>query len=261
MPGSSEKLEMRGIDPRTSGMQSERSTICGTFPLRKRGASDIWSLSFVNVIVERSSFAYRSKIGFVDAGHQSMCFLHANRLPLRLSWLASGVQRTYLCQTDVFDCLFSTVVFPSTCFWGNSGWFGARIAFSASSVLFQMIPFAYWPYISIAFCFLVQRISWSFRGIDPRTSRMLSKLSTMWATSPLWKRWANAISNLSFVIAIVGQSLLLHIVSNLALLMRVSNPCVFHMPSACPFDWADSLVGSRGPFDVRGMSLIHLSVE
>ena len=44
------------------------------------------------------------------------------------------------------------------------------------------------------------------------------------------------------------QSFLLHIVVKLALSMRVINPCVSHMPIACPFDWHASLVGT--PTDV-----------
>ena len=140
--GSSVKLEVRGIDPRTSRILSERSTIWATSPLRKRGTNAISDLSSVNAIVERSSFAYRSKIGFVDADHHSMSFSHANRLPFRLTCLAGGVQKSCSCQTDVLDSLISRVMFPSTSFWGTPWRFRALIAFSASSVLFQMPPFA-----------------------------------------------------------------------------------------------------------------------
>ena len=148
--GSSEKLEMRGIDLRTSRMLSEGSTIWATSPL-KWGANAISNLSSVNAIVERSSFKYRSINGFVDAGHQSMCFLHANRLPFRLTCLAGGVKRSYLFHTVVFDSLFSRVMFPSTSFWGTPWRFAALIGFSASSVLFQMLPFAYSTYVSMSF--------------------------------------------------------------------------------------------------------------
>ena len=146
-----EKLEMRGIDPRTSRMLSEHSTIWATSPLRKRGANAISNLSSVNAIVERSSFAYRSKNGFVDAGHQSMCFSHANRLPFRLTCLAGGVQRSYLFHTEVFDSLISRVMFPSTSFWGTPWRIAELIAFSASSVLFQMLHSAYSTYVSMSF--------------------------------------------------------------------------------------------------------------
>ena len=99
------------------------------------------------------------------------------------------------------------------------------------------------------------------RRIDSRTSWKLSERSTIWATSPLRKRGANAISKLSSVNAIVEQSFLLHIVVKLALSMRVINPSVSHMPIACPFGWHASLVGTNGAVYVRGMSLVHLSVE
>ena len=142
---------MRGIDPRTSCKLSERSTIWAAPPLKKRGANAISNLSSVNAIVERSSFAYRSKIGFVVAGHQSMCFSHANRLHFRLRCLTGGVQRSYLFHTEVFDSLISRVTCPSTSLWGKPWGFGALIAFSASSVLFQMLPFAYLTYVSMSF--------------------------------------------------------------------------------------------------------------
>ena len=99
------------------------------------------------------------------------------------------------------------------------------------------------------------------RGIDPRTSRMQSERSTIWATSPLRKGGATALSNLSSVMEIVEQSPLLHIVVILALSVRVINPCVSHMPIAYPPDWHASLVVSKGVVYVRRMSLIVLSVE
>ena len=139
-------------------MLSERSTIWATSPLRKRGANAISNLPSVNAIVERSSFAYCSKIGFVDAGHQSMFFSHGNRLPFRLTCLAGGVQRSCLCHTDVFDSLISRM-FPSTSFWGKPWRFAAPIAFSASSVLFQMFTFAYWTYVSVSFFWSIKRVS------------------------------------------------------------------------------------------------------
>ena len=149
--GSSEKLEMRGVDPRTSRMLSERSTIWATSPLRKRGANAISNLFSVNAIVERSSFEYRSKNGFVDAGHQSICFWHADRLPFRLTCLTGVVQRSYSFHTEVFDSLISRVKFPSTSFWGTPWRFAALMAFSSSSLLFQMLPFAYSTYVSMSF--------------------------------------------------------------------------------------------------------------
>ena len=134
-PGSSEKLEMRDIDPCTS-LAKRGSTIWATSLVRKRAANDIWSLSFVSAMVEQFCIAYGCKIGFVDAGHQSMRFSHASRLPSLLTCLAGGVQRSCLYQTDVFDSLISIVMFPPTSFWGKPWWFGTPITFSASSVLF-----------------------------------------------------------------------------------------------------------------------------
>ena len=125
-----------GIDPCTSRLQSGGSTIWATSLVRKRAANDIWSLSFVSAMVEQFCIAYGCKIGFVDAGYQSMCFSHANRLPFRLTYLAGGVQRSCLCQTDVFDSLISIVMFPPTSFWGKPLWFVTPITFSAGSVLF-----------------------------------------------------------------------------------------------------------------------------
>ena len=151
IPGSSEKLEMRGIEARTSRMLSERSTIWAKSPLRKRGPNAISNLSSVNAIVEQSSFAYRCKIGYVDAGCQSMCFTYANRLPFRLRFLTGCVQRSHFFHREVFDSLVSRLMFPSTSFWGKPWRFGVLIACSASSVLFQMLPFAYWTYISSSF--------------------------------------------------------------------------------------------------------------
>ena len=98
-----------GIDPCTSCIESERSSIWATSLVRKGAANDIWSLSFVNAMVEQYSIAYGCKIGFVDVVHQSMCFSHANRLPFRLTCLAGGVHMSCLCQTVVFDCLIKRV--------------------------------------------------------------------------------------------------------------------------------------------------------
>ena len=130
-----------GIDPCTSRLQSGGSTTWATSLVTERAANDIWSLSFVNAMVEQFYIAYGCKIGFVDAGYQSMCFSYANRLPSRLTCLAGGVQRSCLCQTDDFDSLISIVMFPPTSFLGKTWWLGTPIAFLASFVLFQMLPF------------------------------------------------------------------------------------------------------------------------
>ena len=70
------------------------------------------------------SNAYRSSFGYVDAGHESICFSHANGLLFRLSRHAGGVQRSYLGQRMVFDLLISRVMFPSTSVWGKQWRFG-----------------------------------------------------------------------------------------------------------------------------------------
>ena len=106
-----------------------------------------------------SYIAFGCNIGFVDAGHQSICFSYANRLPSRLTWVAGGVQRSCLCQTDVFGSLISIVMFPPTSFWGKPWWFGTPIASSASSVLFQMLPFAYWTYKSMSYFGLAKQLT------------------------------------------------------------------------------------------------------
>ena len=270
--GSSEKLEMRGSDPRTSCKLSERSTIWAASPLKKRGANAISNLSSVNAIVERSSFAYRSKIGFVDACHQSMCFSHASRLPFRLKCLTGGVQRSYFFHTEVFISLISRVMCPSTSLWGEPWGFGAPIAFSACSVLFQMLLFAYWTYkpmssfgLTNSCPYFVFRFPGSsekleMRGIALRTSRLLSERSTIWATSPLRKRGTNANFNLPSVNALLERSFL-HIALKMALSLRAINPCVSHMPIACTFDWDASLVVSRGAIYFIRRSLILLSAE
>ena len=175
------------------------------------------SLCYWNSWTE-SSIAYRCNFGFVGAGHQSMCFSHANRLPSRLTCLAGGVHMSCVCQTDVFDSLISIVMFPPTSFWGKPWWFRTPIPFSASSVLFQMLPFAYWTYKSMSsfgltkqltvFPFLIAGLLWKIGdagGIDPRTSRMQSERSTISATSLMRKRAANDIWSLSFVNAMVEQ--------------------------------------------------------
>ena len=132
-------------------------------------------MQWLNVVF----IAYRSKIGFVVAGHQSMSFSHASRLPFRLACLAGGVQRSCLCQRDVFDSLISRVMFPSTSYWGKPWWFGAPIAFSASFVLFQMLPFANWTYKSMysfglteqltVFPFLISGLLWKIGEVGHRS--------------------------------------------------------------------------------------------
>ena len=202
-----------------------------------------------------------------------MCFSHVNRLPFRLKCLPGGVQWCCSCQRDVFDSLMSRVKFPSTFFWGKPWCFGDQWLSQQALYWFRclllhngrtnpsllLVQQNSFPYFLFRFPDASEKLE--MRGIDPRTSRMQSERSTIWATSPLKNRGANAISNLFSVNAIVEQSFLLHVVVKLAMLMRVINPCVSHMPIACPFVWHASLVGSNGSVYFRGLSLIHLSVE
>ena len=155
----------------------------------------ISKLSSVNAIVERSSFAYRSKIGFVVAGHQSMCFSHANRLHFRLRCFTGGVQRSYLFHTQVFNSLISRVMFPSTSFWGKPWRFAALIAFSASSVLFQMLPFSYWTYKPMSSFGLTKQLP-VFRIL---ISRLLWKIGDAGHRSPYLSHAKRALYHLSYL--------------------------------------------------------------
>ena len=128
-----------------------------------------------------------------------MFFSHANRLTSRLTCLAGGVQWCCLSKRDVFDSLISRVMFSSTSIWGKLWRFGPAIAFSASSVLLRTLTVAYWTHISVFFWSEKKVARCSFfrfpgsseklemRGIDPRTSRLKSELSNIFATSPLRK--------------------------------------------------------------------------
>ena len=99
------------------------------------------------------------------------------------------------------------------------------------------------------------------RGIHPCSSRLRNERSTFWATSLLRKLVDNDIWSHSSVNAIVERSLPLQFVLVLAMSMRVINPFVSHMPMACFFDLAATLLWSNGVIYVRGRSLIHMSVE
>ena len=260
---------MRGIGPRTSCKLSERSTIWAASPLRKRGANAISNLSSVKAIVERSSFAYRSKIGFVDACHQSMCFSHANSLPFRLTCLTGGLHRSCSCQKDVFDSLIRRVMFPSTSFWGTPWRLAALIAFSASSVLFQMLPFAYSTYVSMSFFdlsnklpvvnfFLIFGLLWKAGDAGHRSPFLSHAKRALYHLSyiPLRKWGANAISNLSSVNAIVERS---------SFAYHSKNGFVDAGHQSMRFSHANrltyTLVGSKGAIYFIRRSLILFSVE
>ena len=186
---------MRGIDPRTSRMLNERSTIWATSPLRKRRGTTLSNLSFVIEIVEQSPLVPIVVILALDAGHQSMCFSHATRLPSRLTCLAGGVQRSYLCYTDVFDWLNSLVMIPPTSFLGKPWWFGTPIAFSASSVLFQVLPFPYWTYKSMSSFGLTKQLT-----VFPfLISGLLWKIGDAGHRSPYLSHAKRALYHLSYI--------------------------------------------------------------
>ena len=131
-------------------------------------------------------------------------------------------------------------MFPLTSFWGKPWRFRTPIAFSPSSVLFQVLAFPYWTYNSMSsfgltkqltvFPFLISGLLWKIGDAGDRscTSRMLSECSTIWATSPFRKRGATTLSNLSSVIEIVEQSPLLPIVVILALDAGHQSMCFSH---------------------------------
>ena len=190
-------------------------------------------------------------------------------------WHASLVGSTWAVYVRRMSLVVLSIefMFPLSSFCVKRWRFGALIALSASSVLFQMLPFAYWTYKSIysfgltkqltVFRFLISGLLWNFGDAGASIPVPLAcKASAL--PSELHPRWGNgAISlwNLTSVIEIVEQSPLLHIVVILALSVRVINPFVSHMPIVCPPDWHASLVGSTWAVYVRRMSLIVLSVE
>ena len=77
-----------------------------------------------------------------------------------------------------FDSLISRVMFHSTSFWDKPWRFGALMFFSSSSVLFQMLPFAYWTYNSMSsfgltkqllvFPFFISRLLWKIGDVGHR---------------------------------------------------------------------------------------------
>ena len=129
------------------------------------------------------SNAYRSSFGYVDSGHQSICFSHANGLPFWLSCHAGVVGRSYLCQKAVFDSHVSRTVFSSTSLWGKHWHFGALIAFSLSTavsdashrILDVLINVFFWSHKpdSRSVCFLISGLFWK-NGDEGHPSPFLS---------------------------------------------------------------------------------------
>ena len=163
-------------------------------------------------------------------------------------------------------------LFRSASFWGKPWRFRALIEFSASSVLFQMLPSAYWTYKSLSsfglrkqltvFPVLISGLFWKIGHVGHYSPYLSHAKRALYHLSyvPVEGTGSYCLINLSCVFEIVEQSPLLRIVVILALSMLVINPCVSHMPIACPPDWHASLVVSKGVVYVRRMSLILLSV-
>ena len=98
-----------------------------------------------------------------------------------------------------------SVMFHWTSSWDKLWQFGLLIALSSSSVLFQMLPFAYWTYKLMSsfgltkqllvFPFFIFRLLWKIGDATHRrrTSRMKSERCNICATSTLRKRGANDI--------------------------------------------------------------------
>ena len=201
-----------------------------------------------------------------------MCFSHANRLPFHLTCLAGGFHMSCFCQTDVFDCLISRVIFLSMSFWGKPWRFGALIAFSASSVLFLMLPFAYWTYKSMSsfgltkqltvFPFLISGLLWKIGEAGHRSPDLSHDKPALYHLSCIpveetrsyclikpfpcfWNSWTESSiayrCNIGFVDA-GHQSM-----------------CFSHV-NRLPPDWHASLVGSKEAGYARRISLIHSSV-
>ena len=128
---------MRDIHPCSSRLRNERSTFWATSLLRKLVDNDIWSHSSVNAIVERSL-----PLQFVLFLAMSMRVINpfVSHMPMAcfFDWAATHatvVQRSYLCQREVFDSHVSRTVFPSTSLWGKIWRFGAPIVFSLSTTV------------------------------------------------------------------------------------------------------------------------------
>ena len=137
-------------------------------------------------------------------------------------WHASLVGSTWAVYVRRMSLIVLSVefMFPLTSFWGKRWRFRTPIAFSPSSVLFQVLAFPYWTYNSMSpfvltkqltvFPFLISGLLWKFgdAGHRSRTSRMQSEHATIWATSLVRKRAANDIWSLSFVNAMVERFLI-----------------------------------------------------
>ena len=161
-------LKTRGIDPRTSRMRSERSTISATFlyssSFELASEQTSWNIScrFVTSC-QFFPFGSQNKVEwskprkcFGDAGHRSPYLSHAKRalyhlsyIPVLLSFeLASEQNQWYISFRFVTSCQFLTIISKH------------QIELSKPQKVLEM------------------------RGIDPRTFRIQSERSTISATFP-----------------------------------------------------------------------------
>ena len=264
---------MRGIDSRTSGMQSERSTICATSPLRKRGAYDIWSLSSVNALVERSLLLH---IVLKSASSMRVINPCVSHMPIACpyGWHASLVGSEgafYVREMSLIHLSVSIVSFDvflrCTLVFRCTNRFLSKLCFVPDvylRILDVRINNFFWSKNIVSrcslFCFQGSSEKLEMRGIDPRTSRMLSERSTIWATSSLRKRGGNAISNLSSVNAIVERSSFAYHSKN-GFVDAGHQSMSFSHANRLPFWLTYTLVGSKGAIYFIRRSLILLSVE
>ena len=177
---------MRGIDPRTSCMQSERSTIWATslyfssFKLASERNSSNISFLFVTRcqifshylqkqtrIVESSKMFQRCGASTPYLSHAKRALYHLRYIPvlfkLRVSFWTKFMKNSF---PFVTSCQF----LPNITNW--------KTELSNPKNVLEM------------------------QGVDPRTSRMLSERSTIWATSPQWFCFVLASQNNSWKISI-----------------------------------------------------------
>ena len=109
---------------------------------------------------KESSISYPCNIGFVGARVVNPCVSH---MPIVCppDWHASLVGSTWAVYVRRMSLIVLSVefMFPLTSFWGKPWRFGALIAFSACSVLFQMLSFPYWTYKSMSSFGLTKQLS------------------------------------------------------------------------------------------------------
>ena len=161
-------LKTRGIDPRTSRMRSERSTISATFlyssSFELASEQTSWNIScrfvtscqFFPFVSQNKVEWSKPRKCFGDAGHRSPYLSHAKRalyhlsyIPVLLSFeLASEQNQWYISFRFVTSCQFLTIISKH------------QIELSKPQKVLEM------------------------RGIDPRTSRIQSERSTISATFP-----------------------------------------------------------------------------